>query len=274
MNSTEIKLLELMNESSGSIKLIAAALDKSNSYISECVKHLKDMGFVSTRTSGNSLVVSLETSPLGNSLRKILNEMPYLNLQEFLGGSAIKVLQQLQDPGSSMKHLINRTGLSKRTIQALISKWRQMGLVRYKKRVYTLNPIHRDIKDFITQFNEYWAMSQMVRFAQDGTLIWFQRDEFLFSVKRYITKESLHPSATTRLDELDYEIVYLNNYYLYSKEMVQVSEEEALVQAMLVDPLNPRVPRFIMNKLRKKSINPIRLAEFGSKYGINVEAVI
>jgi len=43
---------------------------------------------------------------------------------------------------------------------------------------------------------------------------------------------------------------------------------------MLVDPLNPRVPRFIMNKLRKKSINPIRLAEFGSKYGINVEAVI
>jgi hypothetical protein len=102
----------------------------------------------------------------------------------------------------------------------------------------------------------------------NALIIWQWRDEYLFSITERRARPGLLSAGPTRLEELGYDIFHAQEYYLHHPGIDRVSEEEALVQSLAIDPNNPRMTRFIREGVQRRGVDPRRLLAFGKKYGL------
>jgi hypothetical protein len=82
-------------------------------------------------------------------------------------------------------------------------------------------------------------------------IVWQWRDEFLFSIDAKLNDSNALSAGLTRLDELKSGLAHSQQYYYYGHADKAISEEEAFMQALYVDPYNPRIKNLIREGLRK-----------------------
>jgi hypothetical protein len=124
------------------------------------------------------------------------------------------------------------------------------------------------LKSFIVRYSQWRNRRALRELVPDGLIIWQWRDEYLFSTMNRMLPPDCLSAGLTRLEELGYNLIHDREYYLHSPAITKVSEEEALVQSLRVDPNNPRIPRFIKEGVQNRGANPMRILEFGKKYGL------
>ncbi|MDO9537944.1 MAG: helix-turn-helix domain-containing protein [Thermoplasmata archaeon] len=271
VNNTELKILKTISTDVKSVMALAKALEKSKSYISECITHLEQMGFVDVQHQGNVTILHIARTPLGNEISKLLREEAIMNSYKCIGGSRLKIMPLVLEPGYSAKEISERARLSPRTVQAILGGWRQMGLVVLRGRTYTLNTRHEVIISFADKYAEHRNLSHLKERHPDGTLVWHQRDEYIFSIEREISDGVYKPAAYSRLAELNFDIISRNEYYHYSPISSEISKAEALIQALKMDMLNPRVKQFIQQSIGNGSVTHKELEEYSKKYSIQME---
>ncbi len=268
LNKTEMEILISILKDSKTISQLADALGKDSSWISRNVNHLQELGLVIEKRKGKSVFVSIVKNPLGDSFTTLISEEPMLNIERILTGSGLRILPLLLNPGNNANEIALRSSLSLRTVKGLLSLWRKMGVVTLKKGVYVINDRHKPLINFV----KYFSYNTLIRYLKDSypdaTIVWHWRDEFIFAMEHPIHDERFISAATTRLYELNYDIVANKEYYFHNPMVKSLSEEEALIQSFLLNPGNPRIPRLINKAMRKGRIEKETLLEFARKYGL------
>ena len=268
LNKTEMKILISVLKGSRTISQLSDALGKDISWISRNVKHLQELGFVIVKREGKSVYVSIGKNPLGDSFTTLISEESMLNIERILTGSGLKILPLLLNPGNTANEIVQRSSLSLRTVKGLLSLWRKMGVLALEKRIYVINERHKPLINFV----KYFLYSTLIRYLKesypDATIVWHWRDEFIFAIEHPIHDKRFISAATTRLYELNYDIVVGKEYYFHNPIVKTLSEEEALIQGYLLNPGNPRIPRLIKRAMNKGEIEKETLLEFARKYGL------
>ncbi|MDO9536937.1 MAG: hypothetical protein Q7J68_01295, partial [Thermoplasmata archaeon] len=152
-------------------------------------------------------------------------------------------------PGYSVKELAERTSLSLRTVKGLLPRWKRMGVVLQEKTNYHLNPRFKFLADFLRRFNECKNLSIMREKYPEAVIVWQWRDEFMLSTETKLKDPNILPAGLTRLDVLKSRLAHTQEYYYYGHAEKEISEEEAFMQALYVDPYNPRIKRLISERL-------------------------
>jgi predicted transcriptional regulator len=268
LNKTELKILLSILKSPQTISQLANTLGKGPSWISRNVTHLLALGFVMEKREGKSVSVTINKGPLGDSFITLISEEPMLNIERILTGSGLKILPLILNPGNTANEIAQRSSLSLRTVKGLLSIWRKMGVVTLTKGVYVLNERHKTLINFIKYFSFYTIIRYLKGLYPDAIIVWYWRDEFIFSLEQPLQDNRFISAATTRLYELKYEIITNKEYYFHNPLVKTLSEEEALIQSYLLNLGNPRIPRLIKKAMKKGKIEKETLLEFARKYGL------
>jgi DNA-binding transcriptional ArsR family regulator len=268
LNKTELKILIYIIKEPRTISQLADALGKDSSWISRSVNHLQELGFVVVKRKGKSVYVAIINNPLGDSFHSLISEEPMLNIERILTGSGLKILLLLLNPGYSANKIVQRSSLSLRTVKGLLSLWRKMGVVTLTKGLYVINQRHKPLINFV----KYYSYNTLIRYLKDSypdaTIVWHWRDEFIFAIEHTIHDNRFISAATTRLYELNYDIVAGKEYYFHNPMVKKLSEEEALIQSYLLNPENPRIPRLIKRAINKGQVEKETLLKYAGKYGL------
>lgn len=268
MNKTEVQALRTLQGKKMSVSELAMNLSKSLSWTSECVNHLKYLGFLEKerKKEYNNVFVSISRTPLGESLSVLKSEEPMLNLEAIFAGSGLKLMPLLLKPGYSARALVARTSLSVRTVKGVLPRWRKMGVVLLDNGIYYVNPRYKLLSDFLRKFSEHKNICFLNEKNPEAVIVWQWRDEFMFSMDHQITDSDFLPAGLSRLDSLTSNLLHTQEYYCYDVGKGQVSEEEALVQALYSDRNNPRIARNLKTQI--SNVDQEILLKYAGKYGL------
>jgi DNA-binding Lrp family transcriptional regulator len=270
VNRKELALLAHLLDGPRSVSQLAAGSGSSIAWTSERASRLEGMGLVRKQKTGVTVLVGLTDDRLGDDLRLLLTESAYLDLSKVLAGPGLAILPLLLPPGSTVREMEERTGLSKRTIRTMLRQWQGMGLAHLKGRPssYVLSEswthLRRFLVDYTSDRNLKWLRSKV----PSATLIWQWRDEMLFSVGNKLEDPEFTSAGATRLEELGYDIAHAREYYVHRECDGEVKDEEALVQTLKADPENPRGERFIRQALIGNRADAKILIRHAGKYGL------
>ncbi len=270
VNKTELRLLNLILDKGLSEKAIASELDRSPSWISECVGHLSNIGFVDIRKEGISNEISISDNDLGWGYKKLREGEPMLGLDAILPDSGLLILPLMLSPGASIKEIVRRTRLSQRTIYYKIRKWMGMGLIDLKEypNGVILNSSMRHLIEFIEVYNRYRNRQYLSSEVKDGLIIWDGKDEFLFSTGTSVYLDKFRKAGPTRAEELGCNIISRLKYHHFSVVGDEITLEEALAQTVRVDPDNPRSYRLIRDQLNLDNVDKNMIIHYAEKYEI------
>jgi len=270
LNRTHVGILRYVYEMEMTVSMIARGVGKSISWTSGCVDQLVEMDLVIKRREGLEVFVGQASNELSQNMAILLFEGPMIDLSKVLDSAGLMMLPVLLDPGSTANDIARRTGLSMPTIRTRIKLWRGMGIVVRdgKDRRYSVHPSQYMLRSFIVQYSRWRNRRWLRNLLPEAVIIWQWRDEYLFSIDDRVDLPDFLSAGPTRLEELGYDILHQREYYFHHPNINQVSEEEALVQALRTDPNNPRMLRFIKKGIQNRGTDPKSIMEFGEKYDI------
>jgi DNA-binding MarR family transcriptional regulator len=274
LNLKEVEILKNLHSQRKSISELAKDIGSSISWTSQCVSHLLSMGFIQRKNNGVTSIIWIPRTTLGNSIITLLHESAILKFERIFDNSGLKILPLLLSPGMKAKELVIRTRLSLRTVQGHLSRWRQMGLVILKKKVYTINPRQPFLMEFLKRYIEQRNLQFLEEHFPTCSLVWQNRDKFFLSSEEPVYDGQVLSAGYTRLMELNFNIISTNYYYLYDIGQSFVSREEAMVQAFLTDPLNPRIKRLVRNALKENNVEKKDLLRWIDEYNLKIQDVI
>ncbi|MCK5773536.1 MAG: hypothetical protein KAH57_07080 [Thermoplasmata archaeon] len=270
INRTELKILDLVLYNGITEKMIASKLERSPSWISECVTHLSMIGFVDLIRNGISKEVIISDNDLGTGIRKLMIDEPMLSLDVVLPDSGLLILPLMLSTGTSVREISRRTHLTTRTVYNKIRKWKGMGLIdlkAYPDRV-NFNRSKYNLIEFIEIFSRYRNRRYLKDEVRDGVIIWEGRDEFLFTSGMDVDQDIFRTAGPSRAEELGCNIISRSDYYYFSPIGNEISLEEALVQTARVDRINPRPYRLMREHVKKGEADKEKIFYYARKYEI------
>ena len=268
VSRTEARILRLFPRFQTTVSQIAELLDIDISWASKGISNLARLGLLEVEKKGREKLISVPDSPLGTALTTLQVEEPALRLDAVLGGPSLRVLPLLLAPGYSTKEVAERTGISIRTIQYRIKRWRGMGAVIPVDGKYIINKRHPLIIDLMTEYSKHRNICHLKERHPDATIVWQDRDEYVISLDRGISDDAYSIAGATKLGYLRYDIVSRNYYYYYSPVDVKISEAEALVQTVRFNILDSRPLIWIRYGIKNKGVTKADLKKYAKKYGI------
>jgi len=273
---TELEILHLVLRRKLTISELTFETRKSLSWISDCVNHLVSIGLIKVEKKGISRYVKISSNPLGESLSILMSESPHLNLNKILTKSGLIILPLLLEPGSDIKEISMKCNRSTRTVKDTLVLWGGMGITFQNKESgkYTFNQRKENLVQFVKQYSAFRNRCILRNDFPEAIIVWQYRDEFLFSMPRRINNPKYHSAASSRLEELEYDIFHVSHYYFYSHQLNNVSEEEALIQTIKVNLENPRSFRLLINAVDQKILSKEMIFHFARKYNVNKSIVM
>ncbi len=268
ISKAEVKILRLFPRSQTTVSQIAGLLDIDISWASKGISNLAKLGLLEVEKKGREKYVSVPDSPLGTALASLMMEEPALRLDAVLGGPSLQVLPLLISPGHSTREVAERTGISIRTIQYRIKRWRGMGTVIYENNKYKISQRRPLIIDLMTEYSKHRNICHLKDKYPDAAIIWQDRDEYVISLEREISDNNYCIAGATKIGYLGYDIISRNYYYYYSPMSVRISEAEALVQTVKFDMINPRPLRYIRWAIENKKVTKAELREYAKRYRV------
>lgn len=270
LHRTHLDILEYVLTGERTVSEIASHVGKSVSWTSECVHHLVGMDLVVKNKDGLEVLVRRASNELSHSLEMLMVEVPMINLPVMLDKAGLRLLPVLLDPGATAREVSRRTGLSMPTIRNKIRVWRGMGVIARETRSkrYRISRAHRELRSFVVHYSRWYNGRTLSSVLPEALIVWQWRDEYLFSIAERIDLPGFLSAGPSRLKELGYGILHLREYYFHHPLIDVVSEEEALVQSLRTNPNNPRVERFIVERVENREADARTILEFGSKYGL------
>jgi hypothetical protein len=270
MNGSDIAILSSLLEGPLTLTEVAHAVGKSLPFVSERTKAMEAMRLVERRRAGNSVKVGFSQSRSGRELRLLMAEGHDIGLARVLTGAGLTILPFLLEPGSTLSGLRVATGFSPPTIRGRIRLWRGMGLLHLDRpsRRYSIQPQLPRLIAFVSSYTIERNHRILDLVAPAGVIVWQGRDAFLMTSRREISAPGFVPAGVSRLEQLGYDITSSRHCYLHRQGGAQVSEEEALVQALLIDPDNPRPRRMVRRALEEGQVTVPGLLAKAEVYGM------
>ncbi len=274
LNGTEIDTLKfLVDQDKGvCISAVSKEIDISLPWASECVSHMNELGLIDTFRKGNRTYVTIAKNDLGSTFKKLAIENRNLNLKRTLGGSSLSILPYLLENGIKMKDVSRWSSLSYRTVMDHMNRWNRMGIAyRNESGFCKINPRMRDLITFLDRFKEHRDRALLEEISPGAVIMWQRWEEVLFSSNVPIEQDHIYLAGPTRLSTMGFDINAGRNYFMFSRRLDSISVEEAIVQSILIDPVNPRPISIFKKAMASNELNRKIILGLAEKYGMEID---
>lgn len=270
LSSTDMKILLELAENSITIGSLAKMIGLSPSTISGSVSHLSKIDLITVDRKGRSKLLHLINNEVGNRLRSFIRQNPNIDPMELFHGNGLLIMRSLIGQGSSIKEITNRSALSRSTVNRYLKNWKRMGVVWKQGHGgrFTINRNYPDLKLFLISFSRHWLSKEIID-ELDGPLIVFNDGEIvIFTYEGELDQSKYKHAGYTLLADNGYDVVTTKNYYQFRTGSEDPSILEAIIQAIRIDPLNPRPRKILLTYLKSNNSKITQSKEYGTIYGI------
>jgi len=269
MNTTELEIFQDILFERKTVSQISENIGKSMPWISLNIDRLKQKKLIDVEKKGITHYISINPYSAGNDLRLLMVENAHMNFEKILTNSRLIILPLILIPGSTIKEIVDGTGLTRRTVSDIIKQWSGMGIIEIDKNTnkITLNRRQNNLIQFVKAYSEFRNRRLLEQFLPNAVIVWQWRNEFVFSIKEKIENNGFQPAALTWLDDIpDNDIIHVSEYYYYNSADIVVSKEEAFIQALIIDRGNPRILNLLKNEVNRNNIDIDRIYRYAKKY--------
>lgn len=270
LSSTDIEILVELTRNDKTIGSLTEMMGLSPATVSGSVSHLSELGLISVDKKGRSKLLHLIKNELGDGFRSFILQNPNVDPVKLFHGKGLLIMTTFIGHGSSIKEIIKRIKLSRSTVNRNLRKWKRMGVIwkRGHGGRFTINRNYPDLNIFLIRFSRHWLAINIIEELGDPLIIFNDGETVIFTYEGELAQGKYKPAAYTLLADNGFDVISTVDYYQFRPGLEDVSVLEAIIQAIRIDPLNPR-PRKILHQYLKDNDTEIDLLmEYGKKYGI------
>ncbi|WP_048056538.1 helix-turn-helix domain-containing protein [Thermococcus sp. 4557] len=277
LSKMEVRVL-LKLRGQRSVSGLADELDLSLSRTSTLVASLERTGLIRTEKRGKHRVVSLSDAKAAELFKRLVFKFGHMPLDEILSGKSLPIFAVLRDAPLSAHELLIKSNLPRSTLYYVIDGLSNYGLIGKKDEKYFLVERYSLFHEFAEEFYELQNSIKTREFSEDSILVWSGVGEFIMLTRGYKGKDvgNFHLTGLERFSDFGVELIGTGQYhYYYSEKAEELSLEEVIVHALLID-FSPRTILYSIVLLlgHKGKINQKKLLKFGRKYDISVRELL
>ena len=275
LSPKEMTLLKRIRDGESPRKDIAKTMGVAQSELTRLLKSLESKGMLVVRRNGMSSSVAFSDMKHALLLRRILNEYSHMRLEEILSLASLRVLASLAvSPVSTRTEMQSSSGVSPRTLQTVLSKFMELGVVRVHARgVYELSDRFAPFTDFARELSEYSNQREARDFSPDSVVIWERGSDFIVRTKSRKENDDFRATAFSAFGNYGVPLIQDWQYYYHTHGNWRRTADEVFLQSLAVRPLGSREMAAMKMLWQRKSLwrNPSRLRARAKAYGFNDE---
>lgn len=228
---------------------------------------LSDLGLVRWERRGRAKIVALSDAKHTTMLRNMIVHSPNVRYEILLSGKSLDVLAAIHLLNlSSLKEIEQFSQVSHVTVIDLLSRYRQLGVVRKRDGRYRLGVRYGMLGDFLREFRSYTNLRILRDTAPDAAVVWERDRDVLFRSSAPLLGR-FQPSAFSVFPKFGVDLFLADGgYYFDSPRRERIDPAEALVHAMLAAE-NPRERTLILILMKKVNFSNERFLGLSRVYG-------
>jgi DNA-binding MarR family transcriptional regulator len=275
LSPREMALLRRLRDGELPRKEIARALGMPQPELTRLVRSLEAKGILVVRWRGVSSSLGFSGMKHASILRRILNEYGHMRLEEILSLASLRVIASLATkPVSTRKEMLASSGVSPRTIQTVLSRFKAVGILRVRGRgSYELTDRFVPFADFARELMSFSNQRKALAFSSDSVVVWERGSEFIVRTRAKNETEDFMKTAFSAFDGYGVPIVQDWHYYYHHRGSWQRTPDEVLLHSLLIRPLGSREVEAIRMLWNRKTLGRrmSQLREQARQYGVDVE---
>jgi len=275
LSRMEIRVL-LDLEEEKNVTELAKELGLSIYRASTLVSSLERKGLIRAKKGKKKIVLLNDTKP-GELFRKIVSSFGHMPLDKVLSGKNLLLLAVLENVPSSPKELYIKASLPRSTLYHTINRLSNYGIIIGKNGKYSLLERYMLFHEFAKEFYDVQNSIKAREFSRDSAIVWSGVKEFILSTKKYKGKDvgNLHLTGLERFSDFGVELIGTGRYHYYYSEKAELSLEDVVMHALLID-FSPRTILYSIVLLLafRDKLNRNKLLNLGKKYGVSIEGLL
>jgi len=235
--------------------------------VSRQLSLLSDLGLVRWERRGRAKIVELSDAKHTTLLRNMIIHSPNLRYEFLLSGKSLDVLAAIHLLHlSSLREIEHFSQVSHVTVIDLLSRYRQLGVVRKRDGRYRLGVRYGMLGEFLREFCSYTNLRMLRDAAPDAAVVWERDRDVLFQCSDPL-QERFQPSAFSAFPRFGVDLFVADGgYYFYSPRRERIGPAEALVHAILAAE-SPRERSLILILMTKADFGMERFLGLAKVYG-------
>ncbi|OKY78499.1 MAG: Transcriptional regulator containing wHTH domain [Candidatus Methanohalarchaeum thermophilum] len=266
LGETEIELL-LNLEGKKPLKKVAKELDLSQSYTSQLVSKLQKKGLIKTEKSGKKKLVYQAENQTIENLQKIKNLYPYIQTAKILSRKTLPILYHFNKP-MTVKELAEETGNYRNTVNRILKKLKNRGIVQKKGSQYKLNKDFKILNELAKSYTHLQHRREISSHVNTFTMLWESLEEFLVQTPEEIDYKKYHQTGPELFGRFDLPLTTTGRkHYFRSKEKREIDSKDLICHTLLIDK-GTRYQSYCMLLIKKGDINKGELVKKAEKFGV------
>jgi biotin operon repressor len=213
------------------VTTLSKKLHISPASASKITDKLTNNGLATKHRKGKTVQIEKHTTPLAQKLEETLRLFPRLPLENILTHSQLTFIATLTFPLKT-EELRTLLGVTRQWIHKTVTNLSTYGILLKDTQGYSINPTHRPLLEFATNYFEYQNYKTLQTIADDAILLWQHGTEFLFKTRQElptIQKTAVSLYAT-------YQLPLLSDltYYYHTQRTLDV--RDTILHTILIDP--------------------------------------
>src|SRR5437870_447676 len=149
--------------------------------ISRGLSLLSDLGLVQAERKGRAKIVGLSDAKHTTLMRNMIVHNPNLRYELLLKGKSLDVLAAIHLLNlSTVKEIEQFSQVSHVTVIDLLSRYKELGVVKKRNRMYGLGSRYGMLGDFLREFRSYTNLRTLQQDSPDAAVVWERDRDVLF----------------------------------------------------------------------------------------------
>lgn len=280
LSPKEISLLRCLGDGGLPRKEIARITGMLQPELTRLVKSLESKGIISVHKKGISTMIAFSKMKHASVLRRVFDEYSHMKLEGLLSLSSYRVIASLAArPALTRNELLASSGISPRTLHAVLKKLREIGVVRVQERgVYVLSDRFAPFADFASEMMSFFNQKKALSFSADSVIVWERGPEFIVRTRAKKEGKDFKLTAFSAFGDYGVPLIQEWHYYYHPVGTWRRTVDEVLLQSLLMKPRDTRENTAILMLWEKNGLwrRLGRIREGASRYDLekDVETIV
>ncbi len=243
------------------VTTLSKKLHISPASASKITDKLTSNGLATKHRKGKTVQIEKQTTPLAQKLEETLRLFPRLPLENILTHSQLTFIATLTFPLKT-EELCSLLGVTRQWIHKTIQNLSAYGILLKDTQGYSINPTHRPLLEFATNYFEYQNYKTLKTIADDAILLWQHSTEFLFKTKQELS--TIQKTAVSIYATYHLPLLSEMKYYYHTQRTLDV--RDTILQTILIDPYSKTYNSYAL--LLYEKTHPSNLLEKARFYNL------
>ena len=252
LSPKEIDLLTNICKGESSIEELSQNISVSYSRTSELITRLKDKGFI-TKTGNLKKTIKIAKTEHAQRFCELTTSFPHIDWKDLLSHSKAEILTQICSSKQNVQQISDITNKTERTIRDNLKKPKEIGLVNQKNDDYKITKRFTPCCSFLKSWRYFYNISLKDEIDPSSAIVWQSGLEFMIESDSPLDNENFDETGPSLLSDLDDELVYTTNTYIYTNR--ELALKEHLKNALIIERDNERIKKSVKKIANQENIS-------------------